>query len=114
MKGWSGYQNSPMKHVLPGNETHVHDSSFDVDTSEDEFSKEDKRIYVTNKDKKEKKVKEEEVIPEGSYYIDTGDGEKTLYTPPKKKKKKNKKIKVKKIRVKKRKNPKGKLMDLGY
>jgi len=32
-------------------------------------------------------VEEEEEIPEGSYYIDTGDGKKTLYTPPKKKKK---------------------------
>ena len=61
MKGWSGYKNSPIKHTLPGNEVHVHDSSFDVSTPEDEFTKEDKRIYVTNKDKK---VKEAKVIEE--------------------------------------------------
>ena len=48
---------SPAKHPLPGNEEHVHDSSFDVDTSEDEFTKEDKKTYVTNKEKKVKKVK---------------------------------------------------------
>ena len=64
MKGWSGYQNSPTKHTLQGNESHVHNNSFDVDTSEDKFTKDDKRTYVTKKVEKTKKLKTEKVKTE--------------------------------------------------
>ena len=35
----------------------MHNSSFDVNTKEDDFTKDDKRIYVKNKKEKVKKVK---------------------------------------------------------
>ena len=125
MKGWSGFQKSPAKHktvasngvVTHGGGPHGHTGRPDSKTPGKEYTDEE----MVEKDKNEKvpdyyisKKEEEKKAPEGSRYIDTGDGKKTLYTPPKKKKKKKKKVRVKPIRVKKRRNPGGKLMDLGY
>ena len=132
MKGWSGFQKSPAKHktvasngvVTHGGGPHGHTGRPDSKTPGKEYTDEE----MVEKDKNEKvpdyyisKKEEEKKAPEGSYYIDTGDGKKTLYTPPKKKKKKEGNTKVKKIRVKKRRGAtnlvtgkRGKKMNLGY
>tara|TARA_R110001583_G_scaffold116725_1_gene267543 strand:- start:567 stop:974 length:408 start_codon:yes stop_codon:yes gene_type:complete len=98
MKGWSGFQKSPAKHktvasngvVTHGGLPHGHTSRPDSKTPGKEYTDEE----MVEKDKNEKvpdyyvskgKEKEKEA-PEGSRYIDTGDGKKTLYTPPKKNK----------------------------
>jgi len=54
---------TPIKHSLPDGEDHVHDYSFDKDTKEKDFTRRDKRIYVTNKKERKKKKKKEESIP---------------------------------------------------
>jgi hypothetical protein len=83
---------SPNKHVTGTTHTHDDDLPEGYERGEKKDLKGGGTMTVI---KKKEGKKEEKKAPEGSYYIDTGDGKKTLYTPPKKKKSKRSKVKRK-------------------